>query len=614
MMKGGVEDVPAKDMGVIRNGHWYGNVPYQLPIDEAVKLEVSKNPYLTWVENGKTATGKFYGKIFYPNVDVVKKEGLDLIRKNHPGLVLQIEEYQGLPKLIKEKENAIFALDNINDAESIRKTQEEIAALKARHTELALKKPETTKKLVEAMVDDLMDWFTRERTLIGEINSPEKLDEYVNLVSKFQRDLVSIHPLANGNGRSTRELGLSYALMKEGFPPPRIIDANADIYRSLDDWKKIIKHGILASDFLVDDMVERLKFGLPIENSVDLISPFTRPPVKVQLKGQKQTPYMEGVEYIDPRLYREILKREMASNPTLKVEMKDDPVAAWDKIHKRAEEVFARNNAYYTHPKKGVERVALGYVDEDFKLLYGKPSYNNKELYDFKMKTWYSKDITWRGLASKHAEKSEGEIIEMFSELTSHNASNAVLGKIKSTNSPEEIRKAALEDFDKYNKDVFGDGLVKMAKDHSETGPMYGISYGYSTSKNRDVGKAFAMGAMVVGEYGAHKAPELQALLKSRVLVGARRANKDVDLGRLKQLREEFSYKYGRQQEVMGIGASDPDAITIVQTIDAKGGVMLSYLRNKNNPKEIFVVKGDIDPDAIPDPSQVVKTISLGLK
>lgn len=134
---------------------------------------------------------------------------------------------------------------------------------------------------------------------------------------------------------------------------------------------------------------------------------------------------------------------------------------------------------------------------------------------------------------------------------------------------------------------------------------------GYSSSKNREVGKAFAMGAMVVGEYGAHKAPELQAILKSRVLVGAKRAHKDVDLGRLKQLRDDFSYKYGRQQEVMGIGASDPDSITIVQTIDAGGGVIISYLRNKNNPKEIFVVKGEIDPNEIPSKDQIIKVIIL---
>ena len=89
---------------------------------------------------------------------------------------------------------------------------------------------------------------------------------------------------------------------------------------------------------------------------------------------------------------------------------------------------------------------------------------------------------------------------------------------------------------------------------------------------------------------------------------------KDVDLGRLKQLRPEFSYKYGRQQEVMGIGASDPDAITIVQTIDAQGEVILSYLRNPKKADEIWVIKGEIEPDAIPNPEQIMKTILLEKK
>jgi hypothetical protein len=86
---------------------------------------------------------------------------------------------------------------------------------------------------------------------------------------------------------------------------------------------------------------------------------------------------------------------------------------------------------------------------------------------------------------------------------------------------------------------------------------------------------------------------------------------KDVDLGRLKQVRPEFSYKYGRQQEVMGIGASDPDAITIIQTIDAEGEVMLTYLRNPKKADEVWVINGDIEPDAIPTPEQIVKTVKL---
>jgi hypothetical protein len=61
----------------------------------------------------------------------------------------------------------------------------------------------------------------------------------------------------------------------------------------------------------------------------------------------------------------------------------------------------------------------------------------------------------------------------------------------------------------------------------------------------------------------------------------------------------------------MGIGAADPDAITIIQTLDANGEVMLSYLRNKNNPQEIFVIRGNIDPGTIPKPDQIDRKIIL---
>lgn len=611
MMSGGIADFgTADDLGKIRRLELIGNVPSSKPITAAIKKEIDANPYLTFKQLGETADGNFYGQILYPNATTVSDKTLDLIRKSHPDLVKDLEDLSGLQAKITKATGALSKLEI--GGPDFMKMEASIEAMKARHAALTAEKVKLNEKLVDALMDNLMDWFNKQRAKIGKIDSPEKLDEYANVLAEYQRNMISIHPLMDGNGRTTREFALSYALMKEGFPPPRIMDPNADIYTSLDDWKRMIKHGMLASDFLMDDLVERVKFGLPIENSTDLITPYTRPPVKMTLKGQKKVPYMDGVEYIDPRLYREIVKRLVKADPALKTKMTENPLAAWDEIHKKAEEVFAKNNIYYNHPKNGIERVEVGYVDDDFKLLYGKASFDNKDLFNFKMKTWYSDDITWRGLASKHAEKSETEILEMFQEMTAHNASNAVLGKIKGSTDPEVIRKAALEDFEKYNNDVFGDGLVAMAKDHSETGPMYGISYGYSTSKNRDVGKAFAMGAMVVGKYGEHKAPELQALLKSRVLVGAKRAKKDVDLGRLKQTHEEFSYKYGRQQEVMGIGASDPDAITIVQTIDAEGEVMLSYLRNKNNPKEIYVVKGDIDPDAVPTADQIVKTITLG--
>lgn len=572
MMKGGVEDVTADMMGKVRDGSWYGNVPRGHEISEDVVKVLNQNPYLTWIESSSHG-GKFTGQIWYPNADKVRDVGLDLIKDSHPEVYKRIKDYQAT---------------KVGDARTL------------------------TRDLVNAMTDERIERYNKARAALGDINSPEKLEQFADIVADFQRDLVSIHPVANGNGRSTREFALYYPLMKEGFPPPRILDPNADLYTSQAEWRKVIKHGILSSDYLMEDLAERLRFGLPLENSLELITPYTRPGIVMDMKktGSKVITNMEGVEYIDPRVYREIIKR----NPEISAKLNDDPIQAWDEINKEAVEVFKKNNVYYTHQKAGLERLELGFIDDDFLKMYGRNTFVDADAYNFKMKTWYNDDITWRGLASKSQVKTEEEIIDMFQEFDSHMASNAVLGKIRGGATPDKIRAAALEDFKKYNDDVFGDGLVQMAKDHSETGPMYGISYGYSTSKNREVGKAFSMGAMVVGPYGQHKAPELQALLKSRTLVGARSARKDVDLGRLKQLRDDFSYKYGRQQEVMGIGVAEPDAITIVQTIDAEGEVMLSYLRNPEKPSEIWVIKGDIRPGETPTVDQLVKTVTLTKK
>ncbi len=569
MMKGGVEGVTTDMLGKVRDGSWYGNVPYGHEISDDVVKVLNDNPYILW-ESASSSGGKNTGKIWYANPDKVKDEALALIKESHPDTYKALMDYK---------------LHSTGD------------------------KAELTRKLVDALVEERIARYNKMRAALGDINTPEKLDQFADIVADFQRDLVSIHPLANGNGRSTREFGLYYPLTKEGFPPPRILDPNADLYSSQDEWRKVVKHGILSSDYLMEDMAERMRFDLPLENSLELVTPYTRPGVVMDMKktGSKLSVSMDGVEYIDPRVYREIIKR----NPELAAKLDKDPIAAWDEINKETTEIFKKNNIYFDHNKKGLERLELGFIDDDFLKMYGRNTYSDVEAYNFKMKTWYDDEVTWRGLASKTHLKTEDEIIDMFQEFDSHMASNAVLGKIRSNSTPEAIRAAALEDFKKYNDDMFGEGLVQMARDHSETGPMYGISYGYSTSKNREVGKAFSMGAMVVAPYGQHKLPELQALLKSRVVVGARRARKDVDLGRLKQLRDEFSYKYGRQQEVMGIGVAEPDAITIVQTIDAEGEVMLSYLRNPEKPSQVWVVKGDIRPGETPSVDQIVKKVDL---
>jgi hypothetical protein len=232
-----------------------------------------------------------------------------------------------------------------------------------------------------------------------------------------------------------------------------------------------------------------------------------------------------------------------------------------------------------------------------------------------KTNEWFMPELNWRGLSYKDQEVGDADILNMFKELHRQMTSNAVARETPGKTT-EQIRELALKDFDRYNQDLYLGDVHKMAKDHSETGPLYGESYGYSTSKNRTVGKAFAMGAMVFAKYGEQAAPEIQAQIKSRILIGVYRGIKDVDLGRLHSIDERFWYAYGRQQEVMGIGAADPDSVMIVQKLAATGQVDLSYVRDPKEPGKVWVVEGQWPPGdsteiTEPPPERVQTKVSL---
>lgn len=611
MMKGGVENVPNNQLGVIREGEWYGNVPSTSPLSDDVLDVITSNPYLTFEHLGSVASGH-YGRIRYPLPRTLQPTAIRRLESVDPGLADEVRDIQRINRELAERQAELERIATTgNDPELLARASESITQLQAEHAAYAANMNRYNQRVAEALTQERFNWFRQRRAQIGELDSAEKLDDFADLVAEFQRDLVSIHPLSNGNGRSTRMLALDYALRREGLPPATILDTNLDLYSSLDQWQSAVREGILASSRRQQDILERVRHGLPLENSLDFVTPHRPPAVALELRRQGSTVarQTDGVEHIDPRVYRELVKRELSTNPNLVQEIQANPTEAWRRIDERVSETFRQNNLHFDHRKFGLERVELGLVDDDFRHLFGRSTYDNPELFRFKMDNWYDDSITWRGLASKTAEKSEREILDMFRYVNRHMASNNVVRRAGSNATPEELRRLSLEDLDQYNSDLFDDGLVRMARDHSETGPLYGQSYGYSTSKNREVGKAFAMGAMVIAEYGQHQ--QFQHLLRSRVLVGARKAHKDVDLTRLKQVRDDFSYRYGRQQEVMGVGAADPDAISIIQTIDANGDVILSYLRHPENPSQIMIIRGDTRPGQTPDPDTIVRTVDL---
>jgi hypothetical protein len=584
MMKNGIEEIQPDQLGKMRSVALIGNERSRGITQDAL-TNIKDNVYLdfktTTIATEDGGVKRFKGQIIYPTPSNVKDDALARIEETHPEVFEKV-------KALKEGSGAY------------------------NETQLM---PE----FIGALTEERFSWFESSRRALGDLNSEEKINDYIDLVIDFQRQMVSIHPFRNGNGRTTREFILNYALIKEGLPPSRIAEPNMDLYSPIEIWREQVIKGMESTNSLYEDITARLELNLPLENSPELFSPYITRAAQIDHKKYSSKKVAENVRFADvnPRQYMEFVSYMIDEDPLLMSRIVKNPHETLLGINKKYEEFFKTMKVDFTHKKEGLQEVNLSFVDRDFKATFGHGAYKSKADWDAKMDLWYQDSVVWRGLSYRR-DVDESEIINIFTQIHSQMTSNNVAKQIRGNMSQDDMRKVVEKDFDRYNDDLYGGGLVEMAKDHSETGPQYGTSYGYSTSKDRKVGKAFAMGAMqfsviddagkrVQVEYGMQNDPDiiekLKDQLKGRVLIGVQRANKDVDLGRLKQVRSEFSYKYGRQQEVMGIGAADPDSVMVVQILKDDGDIALSYFRNPNKPNELWLVK---DPK-ISDISEVTE-------
>ncbi|MCR9203556.1 MAG: Fic family protein [Halobacteriovoraceae bacterium] len=551
MMAGGIDGIPTAKIGKFRTEDIIGNVPRGYEIDQKQFEALVENPYINTSRLNGSAQNGYTGYIGYPNASYNTPEILKMIKKSNKGLHDEIIEFQK---------------NGVGDFE------------------------ELTGRLINQLTEDLLDWFVKQKNQIGSINSVAKFKRYAKLSAEFQRNLISIHPFYDGNGRSIRQFALYYPFWLQGLPPPRMADVNSDIYNPLDEWTEQIIEGVYGSHALYTSLTERISKGLRIGGTPELT--FPKIPKKYGLTYRSQKPRKTIKNWkqtdVDPAQFQEFADVRLETDTELRALFDEKPNEALDQLIDEYMKFAAKSNMVYKHAKFGEERIGLSLVDVDFWETFANQSYVDPKAWKAKIDRYYKDQTVWRGL-SRGEEIEEDEIVGMFQELHHQFVSNRLMGF---TNNPEILEEELAKDFGQYNNDVVNEGLVRMAKDHSESGPLYGESYGYSTSKKWEVGRAFAMGAMVVAEYGQHW--DHQHLLKSRVLVGMKQANKDVELPRLKQLRPEFSYKYPRQVEVMGVGAADPDSVMYVQLIDDQGDAFLTYVRNPKKPSEILVYEGDV--------------------
>lgn len=588
IMADGVERVALHELGVYRDAHWLGNASGEnmLKLKEIEVIEA--NPYLSFEARSRTQTKDnndplwdsiqiwgsekrmvlqksspeyVEGLIHYPFIGTPKQATIDIIKHSHPELYQKLMDY-------RQGEQLSFRHKGTSDYQ---------------------------REFTQALTEERIARFNSERAKLGEIIIGKNESHYIDIVADLQRDLVAIHPVLNGNGRTTR-LFMNYLLTKEGLPPVRLIDPFLDVQVSKEEWREYVHKGVLNNAQLQADIAARIRLGLTVEHSPELLYPGL--PEKISISLKKEGSNKVGVDQLEARLESEqfnaFVKTLVEMHPDLRMEIRTNQLETMSRLADLFVEQHRSKTVRYIHKKDGEQEVRLRFIDSDFIESFGRNRAGNKNQWDAKMARWYDKDmLVWRGLANRRAEPTRKELIEFFKTPNSHLVSNSVL---RSLQMGKPLVQAIKQDFATFNKELITGDLLEMATDHHRSGPKYDISYGFSTSKREVVGKAFAMGAMVVGKYGEHKDPALQEKLKGRINVATFRALKDVDLGRLKVIDSEFSYIYGRQAEVMGIGGTDPDAVVLVQRLDAKGDVIETLLRNFDKPNEILVIEGRYVP------------------
>ncbi|MEV0643624.1 Fic family protein [Phytomonospora sp. NPDC050363] len=110
-------------------------------------------------------------------------------------------------------------------------TAEEIAA---RMESAIIAYPEGA--LVQSKLDDFFRWYTEASATMGP----------TEFAAAAQRELVSIHPFVDGNGRITR-LVMDHALQTRGLPPSLLDNPNLDYMISEAAWTAEVRRGVVES-------------------------------------------------------------------------------------------------------------------------------------------------------------------------------------------------------------------------------------------------------------------------------------------------------------------------------------------------------------------------------
>ena len=412
-MQGGVEGLSADYLGWVRDIPIIGNLAGNLAITAEEGEKVRANPYLELDEFpgpknplddliwGSLALGLgpdsvlppienpdfLNGRILYPSPEKSYPDSaIELVRETHPELYLRI-------KAFREAKPVVVVTPPVQPRSMWQKIVGIFKSPAAQPGVADTPNPETVKKalqqeLVAALTQDRFAQFERDRAALGAIVIGTNEQAYIDLVADFKRDLVAIHPFVNGNGRSVA-LYARYLLTREGLPGPHVIDPFLDIQSSREEWRAVVREGMVNSIDLVKDFTYRLKFGYRLRNSPELLFPNIPDTVKIDLlkQGSKVQPDVRTAE-VDKSQFIAFFQTLMRQKPELLAELTKHRLRAMSRIVELFVEWYRSKTIRYIHEKDGDGEIKLRFVDQDFIDTFAQIRAERSDLWMEKMRRW----------------------------------------------------------------------------------------------------------------------------------------------------------------------------------------------------------------------------------
>ncbi len=339
-------------------------------------------------------------------------------------------------------------------------------------------------------------------------------------------------------------------LAELGFMPSlHGISAATDLAK----FKSEMKDRIILAGLLKDDVRSRALLKMPIKGSPVVFLGDIPPQISIQSIQKNRSAKID----FDLISFANFLrKREYAGLANLQQAV-DDFVATFQKW---SVEFVNKSNG-------STDRFVLNSIPKDFVDNFFETTLNNTQKWQAKIRAFYRREeLLHRGqFATKYL--SDREVMRMFTSIDKSTVSMRSKIGAGIINQPFVTR-----DFRTFNT-LFEENpglLLKYIEDHMTEGGLYLQSPFLSSSKNAVTAKRFAKGFL--------REPEEVAAMKSQITYSFYRTNGfgEVDVNRLNSMLKangsEFTFtsKYGRQEEVMTVGAIAPDAVVEVRVVDVE--------------------------------------------